>query len=98
MTYELQKYTTGETFWLYHTPQSENLAVLMYRNKEGEDILVNQITIGPSLDDQLIVRVNGRVIPTRTLEQLYELLTQYRVYPDLIDNLNQYRSKINKYS
>jgi hypothetical protein len=68
----------------------------MYRNKEGEDILVNQLTIGPCLDDQWIVRVNGRVIPTRTLEQLRELLIQYRVYPDLIDNLNQYRAKVNK--
>jgi hypothetical protein len=97
MTYGLQNYTTGETFWLYPIPQSKNLVALMYRNKEGKDILVKQLTIGPSLDDQWIVRVNGRVIPTRTLEQLHELLTQYRVYPDLIDNLNQYRTKINKF-
>ena len=77
-------------FWI-----DPNMNILYYHLPGGKDIQVQHLTVGKGLNSDLIVRVNGHVIPTIALEQLRILLNRFNIYPNLLNNINVHRSKLN---
>lgn len=79
-------------FWI------SNDGSIIYRNHNGNDILVNNIDVG-ALGSRIIVRVNGIVIPTPALEQLKVLLRfckkcNFNIHSELLNNINNQLTSI----
>ena len=79
-------------FWI------SNDGYIKYRQRNGNDVVVNNITVGP-LGSRSIVRVNGVVVPTPALEQLKILLRfcekcNFNIYSKLLENINNHRTNI----
>jgi hypothetical protein len=81
-------------FWI------ANDGTLQYRQSNGIDVKVNNITIG-HLGSKTIVRVNGIVVPTPALEQLRSLLhmyekAQFKSYSNLLHNIDNHKTSIHR--
>jgi hypothetical protein len=103
---------TNELNWYLTEPNGEkpfqkygrfwisNDGILQYRQSNGINIKVNDITVG-HLGSKIIVRVNGIVVPTPALEQLRSLLrmyeqTTFKTYSNLLHNIGNHTTSIHR--